>query len=363
MVRGGQANTLLEMGVGEPIKQHPGLVQVTRAVKVMAPGKHFNNLTGAEAAAIFWPRRSCALACTLVPSPCTWDRAFVSQGLAAEHYQGTTRFNLRMFWAEYKSVLPIHYRVYLAEVACKKATAANVETVFSGAGKFTAEVRRPLGSLVVVSLRPPHHSLCPARRRRLSRALPSSRASSSCTTIGSTSSCAPPSRRSLTATMPSSAQRRQPLKHHRRQADPRRHEPGGGRHLMVPADLFHISPSTVSINRDCSLIAPLGVGRGGVVPREWHHQRACAEGGLCIERVSCAAPSTGLHRVLGRKNNVDVRCRLNRLVFSAAAGSHLSILFHLGTARGLYCPLKYSRRAVLRWAVYCKVGQRPTLST
>ena len=54
MVRGGQANTLLEMGVGEPIKQHPGLVQVTRAVKVKAPGKHFNNLTGAEAAAHYW---------------------------------------------------------------------------------------------------------------------------------------------------------------------------------------------------------------------------------------------------------------------------------------------------------------------
>ena len=48
MVRGGQANTLLEMGVGEPIKQHPGLVQVTRAVKVKAPGKHFNNLGSAS---------------------------------------------------------------------------------------------------------------------------------------------------------------------------------------------------------------------------------------------------------------------------------------------------------------------------
>ena len=53
----------------------------------------------------------------------------------------------------------------------------------------------------------------------------------------------------------------------------------------------------------------------------------------------------------------------NRLVFGAAPGSHFSILFHLGTARGLYCPLKYSRRAVLRWAVYCMVCQRPTLST
>ena len=33
----------------------------------------------------------------------------------------------------------MHYAVYLAEVGCKKAAAANVESVFSGAGKFTKE--------------------------------------------------------------------------------------------------------------------------------------------------------------------------------------------------------------------------------
>ena len=49
------------------------------------------------------------------------------------------RFNLRQFWADHKDVLPIHYTVYLAEVGCKKSAAANVESVFSGAGKFTAE--------------------------------------------------------------------------------------------------------------------------------------------------------------------------------------------------------------------------------
>jgi len=43
------------------------------------------------------------------------------------------------FWADHKAVLPIHYAVYLAEVGCKKAVAVNVESVFSGAGKFTAE--------------------------------------------------------------------------------------------------------------------------------------------------------------------------------------------------------------------------------
>ena len=65
------------------------------------------------------------------------------QGLSATHYEGTVRFNLRAFWAEYKLVLPIHYAAYLAEVGCKKAAAANVETVFSGSGKFTDEANAP----------------------------------------------------------------------------------------------------------------------------------------------------------------------------------------------------------------------------
>ena len=34
-----------------------------------------------------------------------------------------------------------HYSVYVAEVGCKKAAAANVESVFSGAGKFTEEAK------------------------------------------------------------------------------------------------------------------------------------------------------------------------------------------------------------------------------
>ena len=36
-------------------------------------------------------------------------------------------------------MLPVHYGVYVAEVGCKKAAASNVESVFSGAGKFTEE--------------------------------------------------------------------------------------------------------------------------------------------------------------------------------------------------------------------------------
>ena len=79
----------------------------------------------------------------LAATPCYFSaRVALRQGLDATHYEGTTRFNLRSFWAEYKHVLPIHYHVYLAEVACKKAAAANVETVFSGTGKFMAEARR-----------------------------------------------------------------------------------------------------------------------------------------------------------------------------------------------------------------------------
>ena len=48
-----QANTLVQ-SFGAPIKQYPGQIQVTRAVQVQVPGKHFNNLTGAEAAAGYW---------------------------------------------------------------------------------------------------------------------------------------------------------------------------------------------------------------------------------------------------------------------------------------------------------------------
>ena len=54
MVRATTEQTLESLGVGEAIRQYPGQIQVTRAVKVKAPGKHFNNLRGAEAAADYW---------------------------------------------------------------------------------------------------------------------------------------------------------------------------------------------------------------------------------------------------------------------------------------------------------------------
>ena len=66
-------------------------------------------------------------------------RASRSQGLKHKYYCGSVRFNVLMFWADHRRVLPLHYAVYLAEVGCKRAAAANVESVFSGAGKFTDE--------------------------------------------------------------------------------------------------------------------------------------------------------------------------------------------------------------------------------
>ena len=70
------------------------------------------------------------------------------QGLEDKYYYKTGRFNLRAFWAAHKNVLPIHYGVYVAEVGCKKAAAANVESVFSGAGKFSNEARSVVAKLL-----------------------------------------------------------------------------------------------------------------------------------------------------------------------------------------------------------------------
>ena len=63
----------------------------------------------------------------------------IAQGEGGQYYEGNHRINLRAFWADHKRVLPLHYNVYMAEVGCKKSAAANVESVFSGAGKFADE--------------------------------------------------------------------------------------------------------------------------------------------------------------------------------------------------------------------------------
>ena len=41
------------------------------------------------------------------------------------------------FWSAHKSKLPVHYAVYLADCASKKAASANVETIFSGAKRLS----------------------------------------------------------------------------------------------------------------------------------------------------------------------------------------------------------------------------------
>jgi len=38
----------------------------------------------------------------------TVSKKVLAQGLSNKYYQGSTRFNLRTFWAEHKAVLPIH---------------------------------------------------------------------------------------------------------------------------------------------------------------------------------------------------------------------------------------------------------------
>lgn len=65
----------------------------------------------------------------------------IAAGPKGHYYEGKSRLNLRKFWADHKTSLPLHFAVYLAMVGCKKAAAANVESVFSGAGKFTEEAK------------------------------------------------------------------------------------------------------------------------------------------------------------------------------------------------------------------------------
>jgi hypothetical protein len=50
-------------------------------------------------------------------------------------------FDQATFWAQQKAALPIHYSLWLGEVGCAKAASANVETVFSGAGRLSAKSR------------------------------------------------------------------------------------------------------------------------------------------------------------------------------------------------------------------------------
>jgi hypothetical protein len=64
------------------------------------------------------------------------SQKILAKGVDDDYYEGGSRFNLLSFWADHKAALPFHYGVYIAEVGCKLVAASNVETVFSGAGKF-----------------------------------------------------------------------------------------------------------------------------------------------------------------------------------------------------------------------------------
>ena len=46
-------------------------------------------------------------------------------------------FDLGLFWTGQKSALPVHYSLWLAEVGCAKVASANVEVVFSCAGRIS----------------------------------------------------------------------------------------------------------------------------------------------------------------------------------------------------------------------------------
>jgi hypothetical protein len=46
-------------------------------------------------------------------------------------------FNLSLFWVGQKSVLPVHYLLWLEEVVCVKVASSMVEVVFSGAGSIS----------------------------------------------------------------------------------------------------------------------------------------------------------------------------------------------------------------------------------
>jgi hypothetical protein len=46
-------------------------------------------------------------------------------------------FDLSVFWSGQKTVIPVHYSLWMAEGGCAKVASANVETVFSGASRIS----------------------------------------------------------------------------------------------------------------------------------------------------------------------------------------------------------------------------------
>ena len=54
-----------------------------------------------------------------------------------EYLDKSESFDKSAFWVKNRDKLPIHYAVYLADCASKKAASANVETIFSGAKQLS----------------------------------------------------------------------------------------------------------------------------------------------------------------------------------------------------------------------------------
>ena len=65
----------------------------------------------------------------------------MAQDDKCKYYEKGSNFSLKKFWADHKLTVPIHYLTYLAEVGPKKIASSNVESVFSGAGKFSDEAK------------------------------------------------------------------------------------------------------------------------------------------------------------------------------------------------------------------------------
>ena len=51
-------------------------------------------------------------------------------------------FDQGKFWVAHKQTLPIHYALWVSEVGCAKVASANIETVFSGAGRISNKSRK-----------------------------------------------------------------------------------------------------------------------------------------------------------------------------------------------------------------------------
>lgn len=57
-------------------------------------------------------------------------------------YEEHGMFDQSKFWGAHKQALPIHYSLWVAEVGCAKVASANIETVFSGAGRISNRSRK-----------------------------------------------------------------------------------------------------------------------------------------------------------------------------------------------------------------------------